>query len=179
LGKKKLDQLITPAYVQEQQLLHQDPTYGAGSHRYAHLLIDIMRQEKCETILDYGAGKGTLAKVIHSITGMTIAEYDPGVPGKEQAPAPADLVACIDVMEHIEPFCLDAVIQDLARLTRKRLFLDIATKFDKHRWLTDGRNSHQIVNEGGWWSNRFEKYGFKTRRHWNTGMRAWIVLMSC
>lgn len=169
--------LITPAYVEEQRVLHQDPGYGAGSHRYAHLLLGIMKQEKCETILDYGAGKGSLAYVMRGLTGIKVAEYDPAVPGKEARPEPADLVSCIDVMEHIEPDCLDEVFKDLAQLTKKKLFVDVATKFDKHRWLSDGRNSHQIVNEGAWWNNQFEIRGFKVMRKWETGLRAWIALL--
>lgn len=174
-----MDQLITPAYVLEQHRLHEDPEYGAGSHRYAHLLIDLMRQNNCETMLDYGAGKGTLAKVMRSVAGMKVAEYDPCVLGKTEPPQPADMVSCIDVMEHIEPDCLEAVFADLKRLTRKRLFVDVATKFDKHRWLTDGRNSHQIVNEGRWWHNQFEHRGFKVVATWTTGLKAWIAMLTC
>lgn len=168
--------LITPSYIQEQHKLHENPGYGAGSHRYAALLADIMRTEGCNNILDYGAGKGTLARDMLK-KGIGVAEYDPGVPGKDQGPSPADLVVCIDVMEHIEPFCLDAVIKDLARLTLKLLFVDVATKFDKHRWLSDGRNSHQIVSDGSWWAVEFEKRGFKIVRNWNTGLRAWIAML--
>lgn len=168
--------LITPDYVKEQHQLHKDPGYGAGSHRYAHLLASIMQQNSCSTILDYGAGKGTLAAEMLKL-GIVVSEYDPGVPGKEHSPDPADLVSCIDVMEHIEPDCLDAVIKDLARLSNRLLFVDVATKFDKHRWLSDGRNSHQIVNDGNWWKNEFEKRGFKLLHKWDTGLRAWIALM--
>lgn len=177
MGEAKLDQLITKDYVEEQYLLHQDPGYGAGSHRYGHLLIDMMRIENCETILDYGAGKGTLAAVMRSIANIQVAEYDPGVPEKATRPQPADLVTCIDVMEHIEPNCLDAVMKDLVSLTGKILFVDVATKFDKHRWLRDGRNSHQIVNDGIWWQQQFEKYGFNINKTWQTGLRAWVAMM--
>ena len=171
-----MNQLITPAYIEEQHKLHQDPGYGAGSHRYAHLLISIMHRHNCNSVLDYGAGKGTLAAEMRK-QGIVISEYDPCVPGKESAPEPADLVVCIDVMEHIEPACFDAVLGDLARLSRKMLFVDIATKFDKHRWLSDGRNSHQIVNEGKWWENQLNVYKFRTIEKWETGLKAWIALM--
>lgn len=168
--------LITPEYIEEQHRLHQDPGYGSGSHRYAHLLADLLRNDDCNSMLDYGAGKGTLAANMAK-KGIFISEYDPCVLGKTNPPEPADLVSCIDVMEHIEPDCLDAVIKDLARLARKKLFVDIATKFDKHRWLTDGRNSHQIVNDGAWWKNEFETRGFKVLCTWETGLRAWIALL--
>lgn len=136
-----------------------------------------MRTEKCTNVLDYGAGKGTLALELRRRS-IEVAEYDPGFPGKEQAPEPADMVTCIDVMEHIEPPLLDNVIKDLHRLTRKCLFVDIATKFDKNRWLSDGRNSHQIVNEGPWWAKEFEARGFKIKCKWTTGLRAWVALLT-
>lgn len=171
-----MGQLITPAYVEEQQKLHLDPKYGSGSHRHAYLVAGIARVEHCATILDYGCGKGTLGNVLRD-SGIDISEYDPGIPAKANRPAPADLVTCLDVMEHIEPPCFDAVMDDLAALSRKRLFVDISTKFTKSRWLSDGRNSHLIVNPDEWWHHQFDKRGFKIFRTWNTGVRAWVALM--
>lgn len=168
--------LITPSYVREQKKLHADPSYGSGSHRYAYLVAGLARIEDCKTILDYGCGKGTLGNVLRG-AGIDLAEYDPGFPGKEARPAPADLVTCLDVLEHIEPDCLSDVIDDLARLTRKKLFVDISTKFTKFRWLSDGRNSHLIVNEVEWWQQKFTTKKFRVLREWNTGVKAWVALM--
>lgn len=168
--------LITPSYVKEQWKLHADPSYGSGSHRHAYLVAGMACIEECKTILDYGAGKGTLGTVLRS-AGFQVAEYDPGFPGKEATPEPADLVTCLDVMEHIEPECFNDVIADLKRLTRKRLFVDIATKFTKFRWLSDGRNSHLLVHDVSWWTGKFTKHGFRVLREWNTGLAAWVALM--
>lgn len=168
--------LITPEYVKEQQRLHEDPAYGSGSHRHAYLVAGIARLERCSTILDYGCGKGTIGNLLRD-SGHKISEYDPGVPAKSARPQPAELVICLDVMEHIEPPCFDAVMDDLAKLSIKRLFVDIALKFTKSRWLSDGRNSHLIVNDEQWWQKEFEKRGFKIFRTWNTGVKAWVALM--
>lgn len=169
--------LITPNYVKEQFILHQDPEYGAGGKRYLHLVMNFIKTYNCTSVLDYGCGKGTLAAEMKKL-GVAINEYDPGVAGKEELPAPADLVVCVDVMEHIEPEFTEDVIRHLHRLTRKRLFVDVATKFDKHRWLTDGRNSHQVVNEAQWWRVKFEKNGFSVHHTWETGLRAWIAMLA-
>lgn len=157
--------------------MHQDPFYGSGSHRHAHLAAGIAHLEKCTTILDYGSGKGTISNVLRERGNFEVREYDPGFPGKEATPEPADLVMCLDVMEHIEPECLTNVIKDLRRVTRKRLLLDISTKFTKNRWLSDGRNSHLIVEEGEWWLSKFEIEQFKLIKTWNTGVRAWVALL--
>jgi len=42
--------------------------------------------------------------------------YDPVFPEYGE-PRPADLVCCIDVLEHIEPDLVDNVILELARVT--------------------------------------------------------------
>lgn len=168
--------LITPGYVREQVKLHADPSYGSGSHRHAYLVAGLAKIEGCETILDYGCGKGTLGNVLRG-AGFEVAEYDPGFPGKETGPSPADLVTCLDVMEHIEPACLSDVIDDLAKLARKKLLVDISCKFTKFRWLSDGRNSHLIVNEPPWWQEKFTAKGFRVLREWNTGVKAWVALM--
>ncbi len=68
--------------------------------------------------------KGLLAKGIDVVT----SEYDPAVAGKDLPPEPADLVVCTDVLEHIEPDCLDDVLSDLARLTKKVLLVNISTR---------------------------------------------------
>lgn len=168
--------LITPGYVREQVKLHADPSYGSGSHRHAYLVAGIALIEDCKTILDYGAGKGTIGSVLRG-AGLDVVEYDPGFPGKESRPSPADLVTCLDVLEHIEPDCLADVIGDLAKLTRKKLLVDISTKFTKFRWLSDGRNSHLIVKEVAWWQEQFTKRKFRVLREWNTGVAAWVALM--
>ena len=62
-------------------------------------------------------------------------------------------------------------------MSKKRIFVDIATKFTKSRWLSDGRNSHLIVKENAWWKDQFRERGFKVIREWNTGVKAWVALM--
>lgn len=168
--------LISKGYAREQNRLHADPSYGSGSHRHAYLVAGIARIEDCETILDYGCGKSTLGNVLRG-AGIALAEYDPGFPGKEAEPQPADLVTCLDVMEHIEPEYLSNVLEHLAKLTRKRLLVDIACKHTKFRWLSDGRNSHLIVNEPKWWIEKFTARKFRVLREWNTGVAAWVALM--
>lgn len=171
--------LITSKYLQEQKRLHaEDPIYATIGHKWAYLVAGIAIVERCRYILDYGCGKGTLTKELtRGLPEFVIWEYDPAVPGKDLRLAPADLIVCTDVMEHIEPDCLEAVLYDLARLTRKFLFLVISTKFDKRRQLSDGRNSHLIVNEGEWWEKHFTRYQFKVKRTWNTGVKEWVALL--
>ena len=72
-------------------------------------------------------------------------------------PMPADLVCCIDVLEHIEPDLLENVLHELFLITTGIGFFSIhmgpAIKF-----LSDGRNAHLIQQPSSWWLPRIAKY---------------------
>lgn len=168
--------LITPDYVRENARLHQvDARYGAEGYLWAYLVAGIAKIENCTTILDYGCGKGTLAKAMNG-AGIPVAEYDPAIPGKDTSPDPADLVVALDVLEHIEVDCVGDVIDDLARLATKKLFVVISTKPSK-RLMADGRDTHLSLHDDDWWMQKFSVHKFKVLRVWNTGLRLWVALM--
>lgn len=169
--------LITDGYIREQQILHQQPAYGSRGFYWGYLIAGIALVEQCKTILDYGCGKGSLVKTLRDEAGLDARGYDPAVDAFAGEPAAHDLVAAVDVMEHIEPDCLEDVLAHLSRLTRKILFVAISTKLAK-RFLTDGRNTHLIVEQGEtFWRPRFERHGFVVRREWQTGIPEWVCLM--
>lgn len=143
--------LISEAYREQNRKLHEDrPDYGSGSHRWAKLVTDICEHRGLHSVLDYGCGKGALKA---ALSGLDVREYDPAIPGKDAAPEPADLVVCTDVLEHIEPELLDAVLDDLARLTGK-VGLLVASTVPARKCLPDGRNAHLIVESADWWRER-------------------------
>ena len=81
----------------------------------------------------------------------------------------------MDVLEHIEPECLDEVLDHLARITGKILFVAIST-IPAKRYLTDGRNTHLIIREGDWWRPQFEARDFTVRRVW-PAKDEWVAMM--
>jgi hypothetical protein len=148
--------LITEDYRAQNRTLHDTHTgYGSGGAKYAQLVTDFKRLNACETVLDYGCGKGTLAAQV----AFPVAEYDPAIPGKDAKPEPADLVVCTDVLEHIEPECVDAVLDDLERVTAKIGFFAIHLG-PALKTLPDGRNTHICDQPPAWWlekiAQRFE-----------------------
>lgn len=146
--------LITEGYRAQNAEMHNDERYGAGGHRLAPLVTKVATQYKCQTLLDYGAGKKTLGA---SLPGdFTYVPYDPAIRDISTPPNPADMVICGDVLEHVEPECLLAVLEDLQRLTIKCCYLAIATR-PAARILPDGRNAHLIVRDGHWWMPRLMK----------------------
>lgn len=145
--------LISDEYRALNAQLHRDrPDYGTSGHRWAKAVMDLAKQYGAYTVLDYGAGKSTLKNALPPLAehGIRFEEYDPAVPGLDAPPSPADLVVCTDVLEHIEPDCLDAVLADLRRCTLKVAFLEIATR-PAVKTLADGRNAHLIVEPPEWW----------------------------
>ncbi|NQW10821.1 MAG: hypothetical protein HQ481_13190 [Alphaproteobacteria bacterium] len=145
--------LISDAYRAQQTALHADNAgYGSASVSMAPLVARVARLTRADAILDYGAGKQRLAVELakHIDDPMPIRAYDPAVPEIASPPEPADMVACIDVLEHIEPDYLDAVIDDLARVTRKNLIASIASG-PAIKTLSDGRNAHLIQQPAEWW----------------------------
>lgn len=147
-------ELISSDYVGLNAKLHKENlTYGVGGGSHAKVVMDLMEKCGCKSVLDYGCGKGYLAKNLP----FPIWEYDPAVPGKSESPRPADLVVCTDVLEHIEPDKLDFVLDDLARVTKKVGYFVIHTG-PSGKTLSDGRNTHLIQEGEEWWKTKLSKF---------------------
>ena len=138
-----------------QQQMHENPNYGVASVGYAPLVADIMEKVGATELLDYGAGKGRLGVELLKLIRQpfTIHHYDPAVPEWSAKPAPCTFVACIDVLEHVEPHLLDNVLDDLKRVTAGvgvfTVHTGVAVKV-----LPDGRNAHLIQQPPEWWLPR-------------------------
>lgn len=140
---------FTPEYAHLQVKLHERPDYGISGAKHADKIIDMARSMGTRDVLDYGCGKGLLAKSLP----FAIREYDPFIDGKNSEPSAANLVVCSDVLEHIEPACLGDVLEHIHSLTNIALFVDIATR-TANKQLADGRNAHLIIEKPLWWLNR-------------------------
>lgn len=158
--------LISDSYKQlNKQLHHSRPDYGVSGHKWAGLVKQIAEEIKAETILDYGCGKRTLEQAL----GFPIRNYDPAIEGFDGEPSRSDLVVCTDVLEHIEPNCLDDVLEDLRRVTLDRGIFVIATR-SAQKALPDGRNAHLIVENYKWWLPKlWEKFSILNYTKLNDG----------
>lgn len=151
---------ITEEYKNQLMQLHQDdPRWGTTGREYAPVVSRIVTDFMPKNILDYGCGKQTLGRALSQ---YRIIGYDPGIDGMGTPPNPADLVVCTDVLEHVEPDCLGDVLDDLQRVTRRIIFLQIST-VKAVQILPDGRNSHLIVENTRWWMDRlWERFNLVT-----------------
>lgn len=156
--------LITPRYRDEQRLLHAAPRgYGQRGDKWAPVVRSLLLAYHATSVLDYGCGQGALGRALNEgqgLPGCRISEYDPAITGKDALPLFADLVVCTDVLEHIEPDCLEAVLKHLRMLARKAVWVVVST-CETAKTLSDGRNAHLIIQTGEWWVAQCEAVGFR------------------
>lgn len=142
--------LISEEYRKQQEWLHQNPNYGVASVQFAPLVAQLVNQFGVREILDYGAGKGRLAQHLKPAHPVRMLMYDPAIPEWSSSPSPCEMVACIDVLEHIEPGCLEDVLDHLASLVIRLGFFTVHTG-PAVKTLPDGRNAHLIQQPPAWW----------------------------
>lgn len=147
---------ITPEYAELNRQLHASRVdYGQMGNRHLDSVRGVAQVFQVKSILDYGCGKQTLLEALR----LSYARgYDPCVAGLDLEPAPADLVVCTDVLEHIEPECIDDVLDHLKALTKRVLFVAISLRQAK-KSLPDGRNTHLLVKPAKWWLEKlFDRF---------------------
>ena len=147
--------LISEEYRALQEALHRNPDYGMASVGYAPIVAETMKRLGVIELLDYGAGKGRLGAALKDyFSRLTVHHYDPAIAEWARAPRGCAFVACIDVLEHIEPECLDSVLDDLKRVVLAHAMFTVHTG-PAVKTLADGRNAHLIQRPARWWLPKF------------------------
>lgn len=156
--------LISDDYRAQQAKLHENPNYGVASMAFAPIVSEIINALNVRELLDYGCAKCRLFGALKGMVKhpMKLQAYDPAIPERAGRPVPSQMVTCIDVLEHIEPDCLDAVLDDLHVLTKQIGFFSIHTG-PAVKTLPDGRNAHLIQQPPEWWIPRIiERWSLQT-----------------
>jgi 2-polyprenyl-3-methyl-5-hydroxy-6-metoxy-1,4-benzoquinol methylase len=158
--------VISDAYKDQLQTVHSERAIGrkwgtTGARNFGDYICKFLehRRGQISTVLDFGAGQGSLGKYVQE-TAFQIdvkwTNYDPGVPGIDVAPqGKFDLIVSSDVLEHVEPEEVDNVIQWLSDHATKAQFHHIACD-PCGLTLPDGRNAHLITENVEWWLKKFE-----------------------
>lgn len=140
-------ELISDDYRALNRQLHESRAdWGTTANRWSGLVQQLMKDFKLSDVLDYGCGKGALAGTLP----FPIRQYDPAIPEYSALPAPAQLVACLDVLEHIEPEKIDAVLAHLQELVGVA-GLFVVNTYPALNVLPDGRNAHVLMRPPRWW----------------------------
>lgn len=90
------------------------------SARWATEVRDLVERFDAWSVLDYG-GRGTLKPALLPMCppGVRVAQYGHGDAYVEFA----DLVVCVEALEHCDPARVSAVLAHLTRLARKAVFI--------------------------------------------------------
>jgi hypothetical protein len=155
--------LITNDYKAQQEKLHDTGNYGVTAKKYGPLVSSIVDKLEIDHLLDYGCGSNlSLKETLQPHRDFIYQAYDPCVPRFAGEPEPADLVCCIDVLEHIEPDLSDNVLDHLAELAQVAIFVSINTG-PAGKVLDDGRNAHLIQQPMEWWLPKlWERFTIQT-----------------
>lgn len=149
--------LISPQYRDLCLRAHAEgkKPWGADGWKHANTIAAYAKEIGAKSVLDYGCGQGRLRTTLEQMgSPLNVYEYDPAIVGKSALPRPADLVACTDVLEHIEPDLVDNVLTHIRGLAIKGVFLVVSTR-PANKILPDGRNAHLIVEPATAWLVRF------------------------
>ena len=127
------------------------------------MVSGIIDKLEIDSLLDYGAGSNlSLTNTLKPERKFTYYPYDPGVPEYSDPPEPAEMVTCIDVLEHIEPEYLENVLDHLEELTEVVLFASVHMG-PAGKVLDDGRNAHLTQQPMEWWFPKFaERFDIQT-----------------
>jgi hypothetical protein len=165
------EKFISNDYRYQNQECHkQDKGFGSNGRRWAPFLVEKVREllnaygsMKKARVLDYGCGQNLLYRELATnhqeiFEFMEFVSYDPAIPKFMQEPRKYHhITMCTDVLEHVEPDKLDAVINHLFTITTKGIFINVPFRLG-NRLLPDGTPCHKTVKDAVWWMSRIHKY---------------------
>ena len=144
-------------YIELHRQLHKQSNLhfaGKSVRNYITQIDSLIVEHKCKTILDYGCGK---AQFWPDHWQGKIQGYDPAYEKFSVEPAPADLVVCCDVMEHIPESEIKNILSNINQLANNWTFFVIDTKLAKKKFL-DNSNCHVTVQTPAWWQDKLDQF---------------------
>lgn len=143
--------LVTDHYRSVLEKEHAQGEWGIMSLHFAARVANMMKLHRSKEVLDYGCGAGNLGKSLKVIMpDVIVHNYEPGIPQYSHPPAPCKIVACIDVLEHVEPECLESVLNDLERVIEGYAVITVSCHLAM-RVLNNGWNAHICIKTPQEW----------------------------
>jgi len=127
-----------------------DPGYAMGAKRKAKA-AEVLSRYAPGPLLDVGAGRGELREIAEA-AGYVYQGVEPtsylcgeritrGIATELPfADMSFDMVACLDVLEHLVPDDVEPALAEMGRVSRSRLFLTASEQ--SHRSQADGKDLH-------------------------------------
>jgi 2-polyprenyl-3-methyl-5-hydroxy-6-metoxy-1,4-benzoquinol methylase len=136
--------------------LHQQRSYGDTGSVYTDDVRSFIDETGSVSVLDFGAGRGSLKSSLHNKYSIDIDEFDPCIPDKEIIPKEEyELVITTDLLEHLFEEEIDNLFEEILSLKPKFMYHAISTR-TATILLPDGSNCHKTVKNTEWWSNRIK-----------------------
>lgn len=156
------------------ELMWEFDAYRTSSpgEQLVHDAITEMGMAGGDSLIDFGCGPGRATSILQKAgiraTGLDIAAncLDDGVevPFRQvclwdlpEDIDPADWGYCCDVMEHIPPDKVDAVLANIRAKTKRGVFFNIAFLHDTHGEVIQQR-LHLTIHSEGWWLNKLREF---------------------
>ena len=146
---------------------------GYSLSKWIIIIKQIIEINNCNSLLDFGCGKGFLYKNKFKLKGAefnnlfdfwkikNIFLYDPGVDEYSEYPKKKyDGVICTDVVEHIPEDDVLNFIDELFKLSNKFIFIVIAT-IPASKYFEDGNNIHLSLKNENKWKKIFLEFKIK------------------
>ena len=143
-----------------------NPFDGGSLRKHVDRIRALIERHQAESLLDYGAGKAneyslsdetdlqSPMRIKAEWPGVAIRCYDPGHSPFSELPADDfDGVLCIDVVEHLAPFDVPWVLDEIASRARKFVYV-VAACYPARKVLPDGRNAHTVQQPPYWWHSQ-------------------------
>ena len=153
---------------------------------FAYDIYNILLNNNCKSILDYGCGKAipykenhrdvdpkkkipNFDKPLHKWWGVDeLFLYDPAYPEHDKLPTKKyDMVICTDVLEHIPEEDLDWIIREICSLANKTVFINVSCEPAIKTFTTGkykGENVHVSLFDHEWWVDK-AKHVWKDYKH--------------
>lgn len=141
----------------------ENPYNDFQLRKFREIVKPKLCEEKIKTVLDYGGGgsnwdtpgfdhkTGSSAKDYFGLDEVKIFEPARGLLKKEKA----DCVVCVDVLEHIFIADIPKVIEELFKLSKELLVINVAC-YEAAALLPNGENAHITVRNPHYWKGMID-----------------------
>ena len=140
------------------QLHMEDNHYGSTPGHHFDKINNFINIRQPKSILDFGCGKGNLAKVIlQSHPNIVVHSYDPAIKGRESIPMTNyDMVITTDVLEHLYEDEVSGILEEILELNPDSMYHIICHRL-AHARLPDGTNAHKTIQSPEWWADHLRE----------------------
>ena len=134
---------------------------GKGTLQYLPTIELAFKKHRCQTLLDYGCGKGHQYSVyeIHNSLGISLSavyQFDPGYEPASQEPdwtSSFDCSMCLDVLQFCTDQQIDDIKQKLQKVTAKVCIVGIGMAPPKNL-----KKPYASLHPEDWWRQKFSNW---------------------